>query len=580
MIQGFLRLALLGAALFFSSSWQPGTSAAADIHQAVERGDVARVKALLARDPALLRSREEAPDYTPLHQAVVMNHHPLIRLLLRQKPPLNEPGKYCATPLFDARDRTVARLLLEHGASWKIKTPESKETPLQRAARHGRVEVVRVLRGAGAPLDFNSAVQLGWAKEVAGRLKKEPGLARPPSKALHEAAGWGHYEVVKLLLDHGADPNLDYGFANVGRSTPLSWAVRARHYDVAQLLCERGANVDVSGGKNFPDLTFMAVQQLDRQFVRLLLKHQPARKARSRRQDGMSLLQAAALRGKIEVFQTVLKVTGEINAEAAKGGTPLLFAAAKGHKGLCRFLLNQGARLDIFTAVALGKKKEVADMLRAKPRIVHTRDGVLGGTPLFWAVRQGDLPQVKALLRARAPVNARLARTRLARVKDSRTPLHQAAGAGHLAIARLLLQHGARVNAMDWMEGLTPLHLACQEGRAPMVKLLLAKGTDPNAAARDGRRPLHEAIGSIQAVRLLLAARVEVNAVVTRSVVTEEAQTPLGQAAIEGHREVAELLLKHGAKLDLISACILGKVGRVRRVLAGKPALANLDSSA
>src|SRR5262249_21346999 len=157
-----------------------------------------------------------------LHQAVVMNHHELIRFLLRHKPALNDPSGASNTPLFEARDGTVARLLLDRGASWKIKDRQSQESPLQHAAACGRVEVVRTLMATGAPLDFKSAVQLGWTKEVAAMLKEKPWLAKPPSKVLHEAAGRGHFAVVKLLLDHGADPNQDYGFSNVASSTPLS----------------------------------------------------------------------------------------------------------------------------------------------------------------------------------------------------------------------------------------------------------------------------------------------------------------------------------------------------------------------
>jgi ankyrin repeat protein len=59
------------------------------------------------------------------------------------------------------------------------------------------------------------------------------------------------------------------------------------------------------------------------------------------------------------------------------------------------------------------------------------------------------------------------------------TALHLAAGEGHLEIVKLLLEHGADVNAKTAYE--TALHLAAGEGHLEIVKLLLEHGADVNA---------------------------------------------------------------------------------------------------
>jgi ankyrin repeat protein len=54
-----------------------------------------------------------------------------------------------------------------------------------------------------------------------------------------------------------------------------------------------------------------------------------------------------------------------------------------------------------------------------------------------------------------------------------------AAGEGHLEIVKLLLEHGADVNAKTAYE--TALHLAAEKGHLEIVKFLLEHGADVNA---------------------------------------------------------------------------------------------------
>jgi ankyrin repeat protein len=58
------------------------------------------------------------------------------------------------------------------------------------------------------------------------------------------------------------------------------------------------------------------------------------------------------------------------------------------------------------------------------------------------------------------------------------TPLWLAAGYGHEAVMRLLLQKGADVDSKDKRNDRTPLSLAVEKGQEAVVKLLVEKGAD------------------------------------------------------------------------------------------------------
>jgi hypothetical protein len=76
--------------------------------------------------------------------------------------------------------------------------------------------------------------QLLGLLEVARQEKSFINLNEPLSWAAHN----GHFNAVKVLLDHGADIN----FKDAQDNTPLHWAAYNAHADVIKLLISRGAN--------------------------------------------------------------------------------------------------------------------------------------------------------------------------------------------------------------------------------------------------------------------------------------------------------------------------------------------------
>ncbi|XP_029019226.1 myotrophin [Betta splendens] len=100
----------------------------------------------------------------------------------------------------------------------------------------------------------------------------------------------------------------------------------------------------------------------------------------------------------------------------------------------------------------------------------------MGDKELMWALKNGDLDEVKSKLTA-ADVNRTL--------EGGRKPLHYAADAGEVEVVDFLISMGADVNAPD-KHGITPLMAACYEDHFACVKVLLEKGADKNQKGPDG----------------------------------------------------------------------------------------------
>lgn len=136
-------------------------------------------------------------------------------------------------------------------------------------------------------------------------------------------------------------------------------------------------------------------------------------------------------------------------------------AAHTGQVEIAKFLLAQGAVLDICTAAMLGMADRVQAFLDADPGLARAT-GAHGVPVMFYSAIGGHRPVAEALYSHGADVNAG---------EGSNTALHGAALFGRIEMAAWLLDRGANVNARDF-RGRTPLGVAADAGHAELVELL------------------------------------------------------------------------------------------------------------
>jgi len=157
---------------------------------------------------------------------------------------------------------------------------------------------------------------------------------------LHAASYKGHIDVVRVLLDHGANVNM----TDKKNKTPLNLAFSGGHLEIMRMLLEHGADVDV------PDRAYGLISHVASQYgqvevVHLLLRHNANVNAPG--YMNWTPLHSASDTGHAKVVQLLLDHGADINAQSKAHNTPLRNAVKNGHLKVVRLLLEHGADVNI-----------------------------------------------------------------------------------------------------------------------------------------------------------------------------------------------------------------------------------------
>ena len=139
---------------------------------------------------------------------------------------------------------------------------------------------------------------------------------------------------------------------------------------------------------------------------------------------------------------------------------------------------------DINTAAAFGRIDAVRMFLQVDPKSVHARDKNADGcTPLFHAAWGGYIALAELLVQHGADINEK--------EETGETPIHGASAWGRSKMVSWLIFKGAEVNVGS--KGYTPLHWAAQNGTGVVAQILLDAGANPKAIDHIGNSPLDRA---------------------------------------------------------------------------------------
>jgi ankyrin repeat protein len=158
--------------------------------------------------------------------------------------------------------------------------------------------------------------------------------------ALHAALGTGNLEIAHVLLDHGANTNLEDQDGRV----PLVKAYDRRNVEAMRLLLEHGANGDVRYG-SFELLSHHASYRGRDEVIQLLLEHNFDPNARDSKI--WTPLHWASTGGHAKVVQLLLDYGADVDAQLRNRNTPLHQAARNGHLEVVQTLLEHGADMHI-----------------------------------------------------------------------------------------------------------------------------------------------------------------------------------------------------------------------------------------
>ena len=472
------------------------------LQEAAASGDVSLVQSFLD-DGVDVNSWEDTQKRTALQCAALRGHRAVVQLLISKGAMIDAkedwPGGTALHYAAENGHRDVAEFLIDSGADINAaRTYPAGDTPLRSAILKGHRDIVELLISKGAdinakndqgrtPLDF--AIDKGHKDIV--KLLMDNGAKY---SSIHIAAQTGDQAQVKVFLSQGIDINVEDDKGN----TPLFYAIRDSHDELAQFLIDQGADI------NYTD------------------------------KNGYGPLHHAIWYGRAAMVKVLVSRGADVNLMPEKGYSSLHYAVWNEDVNTVKLLVDHGAQFNekdpggwtAFYNAVWGGNREIVDFLVSKGADIST---------FYMTAAMGDVAGVNTFLEQGLAVDT----------KDEMecTPLSWATCMGQVEVVKLLIAQGANVNLKLYGQA-TALHQAARVGNSDIAQLLITQGADVNAKEKDGRGPLHRAVqaGHREVVRLLLAQGADVNAKDSRD------RTPLDLAKQRGFTEVIKLMRKNGAK--------------------------------
>jgi len=287
-----IKKMLLCVIVLFSASINAQT-----INDAVQAGDLQKIKEFVETDPALVNFLSEDNE-APLHLAAFMGLTEIAQYLIDNKADINIKGRQGCTPLHYAsygNQVDLVKLLINEVVNPDILS-ERSYTPLHFAAMRPSPDAIAILIKMGASIN---------AQDVEGNTP------------LHLSAVTGLSASTDILIENNADYNIQN---NLGQK-PLHLASMAEDPGAAISLIKKGADVN--------SLT----SEMD------------------------TPLHSAVYQANIKLVKLLLSKGADVNAKNNNGNTPLDYALKRNHEDLVKLLKSNGGMKNNFTETQMKEKE-------------------------------------------------------------------------------------------------------------------------------------------------------------------------------------------------------------------------------
>jgi ankyrin repeat protein len=324
----------------------PPDPKAARLMEALRNGDQAAFIKLLKEDPSAAKLKGPG-GATPLMYAVLYGDTDSVRRLLAAGADANARNEAGATALHWAiDDLEKTRLLLKAGANANARSDDGRTPLLGATMRAGSADVVKLLLDNGA----------------------EPAVVahsyRGPTTPVRQAADLGQHEVVRMLLDRGADVKGPGGLALIS-------ALNANSPAIAEPLL-KSANPKLLG----ESLLFLVPPRGspggfgNSELIKKAIAHGAVVNAKDPAGRTVLMLAAGSEYFSPGTIQLLLDSGADLNAKSASGETALDIARRSGQKGVVDLLVKAGAKSGDAPARQTPKPKPAASVREALDRTI------------------------------------------------------------------------------------------------------------------------------------------------------------------------------------------------------------------